>query len=335
MHKDSYIVGLSFKLFKELKAHPATEPTMRALMKHPSDKVRGNVLHFLWISAPNETVKKLKPYLFHLLKDTSCIVRSESFKVMYWKRSALEVDIQKVAVDAIKDNCPSLQSTGAEKLTAKAKVDKAAKDRLLFLAGKSPLYQVQCQALKALGRLKVKAAENLMVKALTVEASTAMVLYYQKPRSPYTYNIRSSNMPECGARALSLLHGKTPPKEEVEEVRQWLTELSKAKRAPKPAKKLCIHYKQCKDKKEVCLHMQCVPYKRAVKAYWDYVKFNRCVKGPKDPPYKNWVEPARVLSGFGLHFMGDWKVKAFLQKKNKKAYDKKYAEVSKAPCPAK
>lgn len=335
MHKDQYFTELSFGLWKELKEHPTAEPTIRALMKHPSDRIRGKVLNFLWISAPKEMVKKLKPYLFHLLKDPSCIVKSEAFTVLFYNKSSLDVNLQKLAVDSVKDHCPTLQSAGAEKMPAAAKTDKTVTDRLLALAQKSPLYLVQCQALKALGRLKVKQAEKLMIKALTVEANTAMVLYYKKPRSPYTFNIRSASMPACGARALSLLHGKTPPKENLEEVRQWLTELSKAKRAPKPAKKLCIHYKYCKDKVEVCLHMQCVPYKRAVKAYWDYVKFNRCVKKPKDAPYTNWVEPARVLSGFGLHFMGDWKIKGFLQKKNKKAYDKKYSEVSKTPCPAK
>ncbi len=335
--KESSMIRRGVTMWKKMKDTDEYVAVLVSLFGNPSDRVRADAVSGLGWGVKKEQREQAAPFVKKLLADTSCIVRRQSLDWLIREKRDLGVP-KKEILAGVDDECPVHKARALEALADavdKESPDKGLIDKVTKFASESPFYHVRCQALKALGDMKVKNAEKLMAKALDYPAGTALVVYYLEDKSPYTFNLAESTIPECGASALSALHGKKYTGSRTEKVKNWRTEMAKKRMAAKPPKNFCISKNDCKKDEEVCLKAACVPIKKAEKDYWKYELLKRCADKQDRPAWKNFTDEVAVASGFGLHWNAGYQIRKFLSEKDGDAFKKNEEKNRKRPCPKK
>ncbi len=194
---------------------------LRRKLRSRHKRVRRKTLRKLQHSfdAKPEVVRALAPLVRRLAKrDPDCQVRTEALQTLVWRRRDLGGKPHGLLLRALADNCPLANARGADWLdTAAPTYRRRVVARLMALARRSSFYHVQCSALIALGKLRVKKATKLMARALAVGAKTGLGGYGTG------YTVPGRSMPHCAVQALQDLHGQGSKK--------WLAALTKKRDA--------------------------------------------------------------------------------------------------------
>jgi hypothetical protein len=181
-------------------------PRLRRQLRSPKMRVRLDVLKKLWFSPDSEVkvLRALAGLVRRLMKkDPSCRVRAEALRVLIHRRKDIGRNPVRAVLHALADKCPHANARGADWMVPLTTTQRrTAVFRLMRLARRSSFYHVQCCALIALGKLRVKKAEKLMARGLAVGAGTRL------SGGGVGYQHSVPTLPQCATLALQYLYGQ-------------------------------------------------------------------------------------------------------------------------------